>query len=150
MKPRCHWQESWVQSLVREDPLEKGMASYFRTPTWRIPWMGDPERRQFMRSQRAGHDWASNTFTFKPMLHTESFTLQYLSYHYFSHFSPNTNVAFHTIYISMYSLENCHYSRANVLSFTCSLLVPCGLLGWQSLGLSFQRTTSSFVTGQSS
>ena len=89
MKPRCHWQESWVQSLVREDPLEKGMASYFRTPTWRIPWMGDPERRQFMRSQRAGHDWASNTFTFKPMLHTESFTLQYLSYHYFSHFSPN-------------------------------------------------------------
>ena len=38
LKSSCHWQESWVQSLVQEDPLEKGMASYFSTPTWRIPW----------------------------------------------------------------------------------------------------------------
>ena len=30
-------QETWVQSLGREDPLEKGMATHSRILTWRIP-----------------------------------------------------------------------------------------------------------------
>ena len=32
-------QETWVQSLGQEDPLEKEMATDSSIPTWRIPWM---------------------------------------------------------------------------------------------------------------
>ena len=32
-------QETWVQSLNQEDPLEKGMATYSSILAWRIPWM---------------------------------------------------------------------------------------------------------------
>ena len=31
-------QETWVQSLGREDTLEKGMATHSSIPPWRIPW----------------------------------------------------------------------------------------------------------------
>ena len=31
-------QETWVQSLGGEDPLEKGMAIYSSILAWRIPW----------------------------------------------------------------------------------------------------------------
>ena len=31
-------QETWVQSLGQEDPLEKEMATYSSTLAWRIPW----------------------------------------------------------------------------------------------------------------
>ena len=30
--------ETWVSSLVREDPLEKGMATQSSTLAWGIPW----------------------------------------------------------------------------------------------------------------
>ena len=30
-------QETWVQSLGREDPLEKGKAAHYSTLAWRIP-----------------------------------------------------------------------------------------------------------------
>ena len=30
--------ETWVQSLGREDPLEKGKATHFSILAWRIPW----------------------------------------------------------------------------------------------------------------
>ena len=31
-------QETWVQSLGWEDPMEKGKATHFHTVAWRIPW----------------------------------------------------------------------------------------------------------------
>ena len=31
---------------------------------WRIPWTEEPGGLQSMESQRVGHDWATNTFTF--------------------------------------------------------------------------------------
>ena len=31
-------QESWIQSLAWEDPLEKGMATHSSVLAWRIPW----------------------------------------------------------------------------------------------------------------
>ena len=49
-------QETWVQSLRQEDPLEKGMATHSSILAWRIPRTEEPGRLQFMRSQRAGHD----------------------------------------------------------------------------------------------
>ena len=34
-------QETWVQSLGQEDPLEKGMATHSSILAWRIPWTGE-------------------------------------------------------------------------------------------------------------
>jgi len=31
-------QETWVQSLGQENPLEKGMATHSSILAWRIPW----------------------------------------------------------------------------------------------------------------
>ena len=47
---------TWVQSLGREDPLEKEMATHFSTLAWKIPWTEEPGRLQSMGSQRVGHD----------------------------------------------------------------------------------------------
>ena len=41
-------QETWVQSLGREDPLEEGMATHSSTLAWRISWMEEPGRLQSM------------------------------------------------------------------------------------------------------
>ena len=35
-------QETWVQSLSWEDPLEKRMATHSSTLAWRIPWTEEP------------------------------------------------------------------------------------------------------------
>ena len=37
-------QETWVQSLGWEDPLEKGMMTHYSILTWRIPWIEKPGR----------------------------------------------------------------------------------------------------------
>ena len=44
-------QETWVQFLGQEDPLEKGMATHSSILTWRIPWTEEPGRPQSMGSQ---------------------------------------------------------------------------------------------------
>ena len=44
--------KTWVQSLVREDLLEKEMAIHSITPAWKIPWREEPDRPQSMGSQR--------------------------------------------------------------------------------------------------
>ena len=49
-------QETWVQYLGWEDPLEEGMATHSSIPAWRIPWTEEPGRLQYMESQRVGHD----------------------------------------------------------------------------------------------
>ena len=49
-------QETWVQSLGRDDPLEKEMATHSSTLARKIPWMEEPGRLQSMGSQRVGHD----------------------------------------------------------------------------------------------
>ena len=49
-------QETLVQSLGREDPLEKGMATHFSILAWRIPWTEEPSELQSMGLQRVRHD----------------------------------------------------------------------------------------------
>ena len=46
-------QETWVQSLGWEDPLEKEMAAYSSILTWRIPWTEEPAKLQSMGSQES-------------------------------------------------------------------------------------------------
>ena len=54
-------QETWVQSLGWEEPLEKETATHSSTLAWRIPWREEPGRLQSIGSQKVGHDF---TFTF--------------------------------------------------------------------------------------
>ena len=49
-------QETWVRSLVQEDSLEKGMATYFSILAWRILWTEEPGRLQSPGLQRVGQD----------------------------------------------------------------------------------------------
>ena len=49
-------QETWVQSLSREDLLEKETATHSSILAWRIPWTEEPGGLQSMGSQRVGHD----------------------------------------------------------------------------------------------
>ena len=44
-------QETWVQSLGWENPLEKGEATHSSILAWRIPWTIQP-----MGWQRVGHN----------------------------------------------------------------------------------------------
>ena len=49
-------QETWVQSLGWEDPLEKGMATHSSILAWEIPRTEEPGVLQSLGSQRVGHD----------------------------------------------------------------------------------------------
>ena len=44
-------QETQVQSLGREDPLEKGMVTHSSTLAWRVPWTEEPGGPQSRGSQ---------------------------------------------------------------------------------------------------
>ena len=49
-------QETWVQFLDQEEPLEKGMATHSSILAWRIPWTEESGGLQSIVSQRVGHD----------------------------------------------------------------------------------------------
>ena len=46
-------QETWVQSVGQEDPLEEGMATQSSILAWRIPWTEEPGRLQSMGLQES-------------------------------------------------------------------------------------------------
>ena len=49
-------EETGLQSLSWEDPLEEGIITLYRILAWRIPWTEEPGGLQSMGSQRVGHD----------------------------------------------------------------------------------------------
>ena len=49
-------QETQLQSLGQEDPLEAEMATHSSILAWEIPWTEEPGKQQSMRSQRVRHD----------------------------------------------------------------------------------------------
>ena len=51
-------QETWVQSLGREDSLEKGMA--FQFLAWKIPRTEEPGGLELTGFQRVRRDWVTN------------------------------------------------------------------------------------------
>ena len=61
--------ETWVQSLGREDLLEKEMATHSGILAWTNPSMEEPGRLQSVRSQRVGHHWATLLPFFLSFLH---------------------------------------------------------------------------------
>ena len=52
-------QETQVQFLGQEDPLEKEMATHSSILVWEIPWTEEPGGLQSMGSQRVGHNLAT-------------------------------------------------------------------------------------------
>ena len=48
-------QETRVQYMGQEDPLEKGMATHSSSLAWGISWTEEPGRLQSVGSQRVGH-----------------------------------------------------------------------------------------------
>ena len=57
-------QETWIQSLGWEDPLEKEMATPSSILAWKISWTEEPGGLQSMGVQRVRNDWVTNTYTF--------------------------------------------------------------------------------------
>ena len=53
-------QETWVESLGREDPWRREWLSTPVFLAWRIPCTKEPGRLQSAGSQRVGHDWATS------------------------------------------------------------------------------------------
>ena len=51
-------EETWVQSLSQEDPLEESMVTHASIFAWRIPWTEEPGGLWATGSQRVGHDLA--------------------------------------------------------------------------------------------
>ena len=52
-------QETRVQSLGWEVPLEKGMATHSSIPAWKIPWTEEPGGLQSLRSRGVRHTIAT-------------------------------------------------------------------------------------------
>ena len=48
-------QQTGVQALGQEDPLEKGMATHSSILAWKIPWTEESGGLQSMGLQRVGH-----------------------------------------------------------------------------------------------
>ena len=56
-------QETQVQFLGQEDPLEKRMATHSNILAWKIPWTEEPSRPQSMGLWTVGQNWMTNTST---------------------------------------------------------------------------------------
>ena len=52
-------QETQVQFLDQEDPLEREMTTHFSILAWKIPWTEESGRLQPMGLQRVGHNLAT-------------------------------------------------------------------------------------------
>ena len=50
-------QETQVQSLGQEDPVEEEVATCSSILVWEIPWTEEAGGLQSMRSQKVGHSW---------------------------------------------------------------------------------------------
>ena len=56
-------EETWVQPLGREDPLEEEMVVIHSSIlAWKIPRSRDPGTLQSTGSQRIRHDWVPNSY----------------------------------------------------------------------------------------
>ena len=62
-------QETQVQSLGPEDPLEEEMATHFSILAWKIPWIEESSGLQSKGSHRVRHDLAAEH------IHTHTYLL---------------------------------------------------------------------------
>ena len=60
-------QDTWVQSLGQEDPLEKEMATHSNILAWKIPWAVEPGRLQSKGFSMHAWSWSYTLFTAKSL-----------------------------------------------------------------------------------
>ena len=54
-------QETWIQFLGQEDPLEKEMATHSSILAWRVPWTEEPGRFLVHMVAGIGHNLVTKT-----------------------------------------------------------------------------------------
>jgi len=62
-------QETCLQSLDQEDPVEKETATHSSILAWEIPWIEEPGGLQSMGSERLRHDLATKHHHHHPNVH---------------------------------------------------------------------------------
>ena len=72
-------QETRVQSLSQEDPLEKDMATHSSILAWRIPWREEPSGLHSRGSQSVRRDWSNLAHT-QPFKLLPSSSIKYFSF----------------------------------------------------------------------
>ena len=77
--------DTWVRSLRREDPLEKGITTHSSFLAWRIPRTVESSGLQSTGSQRAGHDWATKH---SPACSEQLNILELLAKYLWKYYSP--------------------------------------------------------------
>ena len=65
-------QETWVQSLGQDDPLEEDITTHSSILAWEIPWTEEPSGLQSMRSQKIRHDSSDTDTGRSPLPYTVS------------------------------------------------------------------------------
>ena len=65
-------QETWVQSLGQEDPLEEDITTHSSILAWEIPCTEEPSGLQSMRSQKIRHDSSDTDTGRSPLPHAVS------------------------------------------------------------------------------
>ena len=118
--------ETWVQSLGREDPLEKEMAAHFGTLAWRIPWTEKPGRLQSIGSQESATTWLLN----------------HHNYRYYCYYYGNNNNNNHCSNSSFLPKEYFHLQDSSIhqLIFTDTKIV----LNKMSMAPLFMELTGSY------
>ena len=129
-------QQTWVQSLAEEDPLEKEMATHSRILAWKIPWREEPSRATVHRVTES--DMTEKTEHTHDYMSIESVRSS-------SHiFLCGSLLLLHWIFssIRIFSNESALYIRwpkygasvsASVLHMNTQGLLPLGLTGLISL-----------------
>ena len=103
--------ETWVQSLVWEDPLEKGTATHSGILAWRIPWTV-----QSVGLHRVGHNWATFIFTLQPRERGITVIFVFLRWWGMMMFGPfsSSHSAWATLSSFWIRILSCFYSTSNL------------------------------------
>ena len=78
MKNLPAMQETQVQSLGGEEPLEEGMATHSRTLAWRIPWTEVPGRATVHGGLREADTTEQLTYTHRNAVEMTSNKVKYI------------------------------------------------------------------------
>ena len=111
-------QETWVQSLGQEDPLEESMAIHFDILAWRIPRAEESGRLQSIGSQRVGDNWSdlasthTHTHTY---INTHTHTYIY-SFQILFHYSLLCSVEYSSLH---YTVGSCCLSVLYIIVCIC-------------------------------
>ena len=108
--------ETRVQSLGREDLLEKEMATHPSILAWEILWTEEPGRQQPMGSQRVRHDWVTERLQFFSYTHTHTHTmfLDWKNQYCENDYTTQSNLQ---IQWNLYQITNGIFHRTKTKSF---------------------------------